>query len=63
MTGRLITLGLVVACWPLWWFSGWLADQAGISDLDVLLRILFVIASLSVAEIFLARALKNPTIH
>ncbi len=55
MTARLITMAFVAACWPLWWLAGWIADRVGLDDLDVLLRVVFLIVCLCAAELVLSR--------
>jgi hypothetical protein len=59
MTGRLITLGLIAACWPIWWCAEWLAERVGLDDLDPLSPFLILILSLCVAEHVITRVLRH----
>ncbi len=59
MTGRIITLGLIAACWPIWWVAEWFAERVGLDDLDPLFPFLFLILSFCVAEHVIARLLRH----
>lgn len=42
------TLGLLLACWPAWWFAGWLVETAGLGAIDLLVRVCLVFLALGI---------------
>jgi len=53
------TLAMLLLCWPVWWVAGILVQEAGLGELDLVLRVCLVFLALGAVERISAR-LKQP---